>query len=293
MTDIALAVASGNTLGESPLWDPATGRLWWADISLATLHSFSPGAGDHRAVRLPRKTLGSFGFCAGGGFVVAADCALETFDETSGELRKVAAVDEALPNRLNDGKCDRRGRYWVGSMDIAISQPTGSLYRIDPEGGVEAFLSDVLTPNSIAFSPDDRTLYFADTRRFKIYAFDFDLDNGRLSNRRLFRDTTGHPGRPDGATVDSEGFLWSAEFAGARIVRYAPDGSIDSVLTLPVSQPTAVAFGGEGLSTLFITSARLHMTCEQLAAEPLAGHVLMADVGVKGLPEPKFGRAAH
>lgn len=289
MAEISVAAASADELGEAPLWSATDRKLWWVDIHRAALQSLDLATREHQTYRLPRGALGSFGFAAGGGFVVAADRALESYDPASRDLREICRVDEGLPNRLNDGKCDRRGRYWVGTLDLEISKPSGSLYRIGPDGSVKQMLSDVLTPNSVAFSPDDRTFYFSDTRRFKIYAFDFDIESGELSNQRVFRDTTGHPGRPDGSTVDAEGYLWNAEFAGSRVVRYAPDGSIDRVLELPVSQPTSVAFGGDDLSTLFITTARLKLSDAQLAAQPMAGHLLMAHVEIRGLPEPAFG----
>ena len=289
MPDVRSVFEAGDTLGESPLWCTRTQRLWWADIHKATLRSFDPVTGGSNTFQLPGKTLGSFGFHKDGGFVVALDNAMALYDPQRG-VTPLCEPEPHLPtNRLNDGKVDRRGRYWVGTMDQAIASPSGSFYRIDPDGSSHRMFEDVLTPNSVAFSPDDTVLYFSDTRRFKIYAFDLDIESGAITNRRLFRDTTGHAGRPDGATVDAQGYLWTAEFAGSRIVRYAPDGSIDREIAVPVLQPTSITFGGKDLRTLFITTARLNLTEGQLAAQPDAGNILALELDVAGVEEPCFG----
>ncbi|QDL38608.1 SMP-30/gluconolactonase/LRE family protein [Rhodoferax sediminis] len=194
----------------------------------------------------------------------------------------------APAQRYNDGRCDRQGRFWVGSMNESIT-PGGSLYRVDPDGSLTHCFGDIIVPNSIAFSPDGRFFYFADTRRFAIWRFDLDIDSGVISDQTVFAQTTGRPGRPDGSCVDSEGFLWNAEYAGGQIVRYAPDGRIDRIVALPVTHPTSVCFGGPAMDTLFITSGSMHLAKETATSEPLAGAVLAINVGVKGLPEPRFG----
>jgi sugar lactone lactonase YvrE len=289
MPEVRTAFEAKDTLGEAPLWCTQTQRLWWVDIQKATLRSLDPETGVNDSYQLPGKSLGSFGFHRDGGFVVALDNAMALYHPDRGVTPLCEPEPDMPGNRLNDGKVDRRGRYWVGSMDREIREPAGSLHSINPDGSSHRFFGDVLTPNSIAFSPDDKIMYFSDTRRFKIWAFDLDIETGDITNRRLFRDTTGHAGRPDGATVDSEGYLWTAEFAGSRIVRYAPDGSIDREIAVPALQPTSVAFGGKDLRTLFITTARLNLTDEQLAAQPEAGNILAIDLDIAGLEEPRFG----
>lgn len=289
MTEVRIAFEARDVLGESPLWCTRTQRLWWCDISKVTLRSLDPVTGASDSYGLPGKSLGSFGFHKDGGFVVALDNSMALYHPERG-VTPLCDPEPHLPgNRLNDGKVDRGGRYWVGTMDQAIREPTGSFYRIDPDGSSHRMFDDVLTPNSVAFSPDNRVLYFSDTRRFKIWAFDLDIETGAISNRRLFRDTTGHAGRPDGATVDAQGYLWTAEFAGARIVRYAPDGTIDREIAVPATQPTSVAFGGKDLRTLFVTTARLNMSEEQIAAQPAAGSILAIDLDIAGVEEPRFG----
>ena len=164
--------------------------------------------------------------------------------------------------------------------------PEGVLYLLDGRGGLIEKMSGICIPNSLAWSPDGRTMYFADSLLYTIFAYDFDCASGRMGDRKVFATTT-PPGFPDGSTVDCEGFLWNAEFNGARVVRYASDGRIDRVVELPVQRPTCCAFGGPNLDTLYITTASQNMTREELGAEPLAGALLTLDVGVRGLPEPR------
>ena len=278
-----------NILAEAPIWCDRSKLLWWANISKAELHSLDPQSGESRIFQLPGESLGSFALRESGGFILALDNKIHAYDPNSGKLQLLMEVEpDSLGNRLNDSKCDRRGRLWIGSMDKHVQSPSGSFYRIAPDLSVSKQFDDVLVPNSVAFSPDDKRLYFSDTRRFKIWTFDFDSDAGVISNRRVFADTTGRPGRPDGSTADCKGFLWNAEFAGGRIVRYNPEGGIDKVIPVPVSQPTSVAFGGADLRTLFITTARIFLTDEQLQNQPMAGNILAVDLDVPGIPEPRF-----
>jgi sugar lactone lactonase YvrE len=284
-----VATGEARQLSESPVWRPLTRRLWWVDVAHARLHSLDPSSGAREAIDLPGKAAGCCVPRASGGLAVALDGALHGFDPESGALTRLVSPESDRPlNRLNDGKADRRGRLWIGTMNAEVFEPDGALYRIAPDLRVEKQFGDVIIPNAIAFSPDDRTFYFADTRRLAIWAFDFDIAEGRIANRRVFADTSGHPGRPDGATVDAEGFLWSAEIMGGRLVRYAPDGRIDRVVPVPVPRPTSCAFGGEGLETLFVTSMSIGLDEAALAEAPGSGGLIAFRPGVRGLPEPAF-----
>jgi sugar lactone lactonase YvrE len=276
-------------LGESSLWCPRTRRFWWVDIVAPKLHAFDPADGTYTTYNLPGTSLGCCILRAAGGFVLALDQTLHSFDPQQGTLAPLVTPEGGRPlNRLNDGKADRRGRIWIGTMNRQVYDPDGSLYRVGSDLSVDHQFDDVVIPNSIAFSPDDRVFYFSDTRRATIWAFDFDLDLGRIFNRRIFSDTRNHPGRPDGSTVDAEGFLWNAEVMGGRLVRYAPDGRIDRVIGLPVPRPTSCGFGGDRLDTLYVTSMSAGLSEEQFAQAPLSGGLIAIDAGVRGLPEPFF-----
>lgn len=286
---IVAAPGAAGQLSEAPVWCGRTRRLWWVDVARARLNSLDPASGARDAFDLPGKAAGSCVLRAAGGLAVALDDALCAFDPGTAALTRLVAPENDQPlNRLNDAKADRRGRLWIGTMNAQAFEPDGALYRIAPDLAVERQFGDVIIPNSIAFSPDDRTFYFSDTRRFTIWAFDFDLAGGRIANRRVFADTTGHPGRPDGSTVDAEGFLWNAEIMGGRLVRYAPDGRIDRVVPTPVPRPTSCAFGGDGLETLYVTSMSIGLGEAELAAAPGSGGLIAFRPGVRGLPEPAF-----
>lgn len=286
---IERVIQAHDQLGETPLWCPRTGRVWWIDIEKPKLQSLDEATGRHEVYSFPSTFLGSVALHRAGGFLIALDNALHRF-EPPGTLEHL--VDVEAPDagtRLNDGRCDVRGRLWIGTMDAAIERPLGSFYRVDPDGTVRRFFGDVIVTNSVAVSPDQRTLYMSDTRRFVLWAFDLDAADGVISNRRVFVDYSGTSGRPDGACVDAEGCVWNAVFAGHRVVRYTPAGAVERVIELPVTHPTCVCFGGPDLDRLYVTTARKMLAPEVLAREELAGALLACRPGVKGLPEPLFG----
>lgn len=288
MGGVQVVAKTGDIVGESPIWSQREQALYWADLFRPAIHRLTL-AGESVETWTPPQKLGSFAIRADGTLLVAGRTGLAIFDPRNGSYTVLCNPDADRPaNLLNDGRCDRRGRFWVGSMERGQKNPVGRLYRFDAERRCSVMADDVFIPNSIAFSPDDRVMYFADTVRDEIYAFDFDVDAGALGSRRLFASTKEEPGAPDGSTVDAEGFLWNAEWRGGRLVRYSPDGRIDRVVELPVSQPTSCGFGGEGLRTLFVTTARFGLGPGGEAKEPLAGSVLALDVSVAGLPEPLF-----
>ena len=214
---------------------------------------------------------------------------LELFDLESGARRLLAAIEEDRPTtRVNDGRLDRRGRLIFGTMDEdpGGARPLGQIWSFG-DRGARVLASGVRIANSIAFSPDGRRMYFADTPEKRIRIYDYDLDSGVLSGERVFVTVEG-PGFPDGSTVDADGCLWNAEWGGGRVVRYTPDGRVDRVLLLPASQVTCCAFGGSGLDRLYVTTARTGLERSALAAEPHAGALFAFDVGVRGLADAPF-----
>lgn len=288
---IEIVVRGADQLGETPLWCDRTERLWWLDIEQPRLQSFDPSTGVHEITDLPGRFAGTQALTHSGDRLLGEDLTLYARDLHTGYRSDLLSVDARLDNRLNDGRVDARGRFWVGTMDNQLQRPNGGLYRVDPDGSVTKHASDVIVSNGIAFSPDGRTLYFTDTRQFQSFAYDLDLDDGVITNRRLFADYSATGDRPDGACVDADGCLWAAFFGGGRIVRYRPDGGIDRTVPMPVTNPTCLCFGGADLRTLYVTSATKFLTPAQRLAEPLAGSLFAIEGLGQGLPEHRFGSA--
>jgi sugar lactone lactonase YvrE len=289
--NLRCALPSDDLLGETPLWCAYTQSLLWIDIDRALLHRAHLASGRRDRFQFSARTLG--GLALGqepGSVVLSLDNTVVTFDLGAGRSTRLAEVEAAtLGTRLNDGRCDAAGRLWIGTMDQGLAAPTGAFYRVSPDGSVVRQFGEVIVSNTVAVAPDQRTLYFSDTRRYLTWAFDLDPGPGTLSNRRIFIDHRARGERPDGACVDSEGALWLAIFAGARVDRYTPDGRRACSIALPVTNPTCLCLGGPDHRTLFITTARKFLSEERLREEPWAGSVLAVDVEVPGCPEARFG----
>ncbi|TPM32832.1 SMP-30/gluconolactonase/LRE family protein [Mesorhizobium sp. B2-3-4] len=287
-TQVDVAANTGDTLGESPTWVAVRNELFWVDLRRPCLHRLRPHSGRVTTWPMP-DVAGSVVARANGDLVVALRHGLHAFDPGSGGLTLLATVEHGPPqHRLNDMKCDPAGGIICGSMWDYGLHPSGALYRVD-EAGTSALIRDrIAVPNAIAFSPDGRTLYFADTRNGDIERADFDPMDGHIGKWSLFASGLAAPGRPDGATIDAEGFLWNARYQGGALARFAPDGRLDRLVALPVSQPTSCAFGGDGLATLYVTTATQKLSDAERAQQPLAGALLALDVGVAGLPEPAY-----
>jgi L-arabinonolactonase len=288
MSKVELAVDCRNTLGEGLVWDPDGQRLYWTDIQKSELWVLDPASGAARAIAAPER-IGCFALRRGGGLVVAFASGFAFWNPQTGERRDIASFEPELANtRMNDGRTDRQGRLIAGGYDELGSGPLSSVVRLDPDLTVTRLIGEVGCANGTCFSPDGRTMYFADTPKREMWAFDYDTRTGALSARRTVARFDDQPGSPDGSCVDAEGFIWNAQWHGRRVVRYAPDGRVDRVLAVPALNPTCVTFGGRGLDTLYITTARLTMSAEEIAAEPVSGGLFAAKPGVKGLVDAKF-----
>jgi sugar lactone lactonase YvrE len=191
-------------------------------------------------------------------------------------------------NRFNGGAADPGGRFCFASMDLAESNPTGAFYCLAPDTALSQAFSGIVCSNGPAWSPDGKTMYHVDSTRRLIRAHDFDRDHGTIGAGRVFVSDEAEDFFPDGVTVDSEGFVWNCKWAGGRIVRYAPDATVDRVLMLPVPRPTRCAFVGPDLATLAVTSARVGLDAGELADAPLSGQVLLLDPDARGLPAATF-----
>lgn len=284
-----IAVAAENQLGEGVLWSPDHGEIQWTDILGRRFWAHRPADRRTRFVDLPDR-LCNFAPLGGSRLLAGFAGGLEVFDLDTGARRLIAAIEADRPTtRLNDAKLDRRGRHVFGTMDEAPDprRPIGAIWSYEAGRAPRALREGVRISNSIAFSPDGARLYFADTPHKRILMFDYDSAGGEIANERLFAEVDG-PGYPDGSTVDADGYLWNAEWGGARVVRYTPDGRVDRVLSLPCGQITCCAFGGDALDRLYVTSARVGLDAATLAKEPLAGALFVFAPGVRGLVDTAF-----
>lgn len=286
MTDILRVGSQTDILGESPVWDVREQALYWVDIRGLLIRHFDFRSAEVSAWPVP-EMAGSLAVREKGGLLLALKSGIAFFDPGTGGIESVAAPEPGRPDhRFNDGKCDPRGRFWAGTMNDVTRAPEGSLYRFDGASCVE-FESGITIPNSLCWSRDARTMYFADSLKRTLFAYDYDPDRGEPGNKRVFA-TIAEPGIPDGSTVDAEDCLWCAEYGGWKVTRFAPDGRRMRSIDLPVKQPTSCMFGGPDLDILYVTTASQRLSAEERSQQPLAGALLAMDAGVRGLPEARF-----
>jgi sugar lactone lactonase YvrE len=273
-------------LGEGPYWVPEDDCLLWVDIEGARLHrTYFPAK--ETVTDSPGPVSAAFP-AVGGGILIAGGAALTLLfpAERGGQwvARTIADTPARDGIRFNDAGVDPAGRVWVGSMHMTEAEPLGELYRLDPGGRLNPVVKNVTVSNGLGWSPDGSRLYYADSPLGRVDVFDYDPATGEAFARRTFADLSAAEGVPDGLTVDADGCVWVAMWGGSALRRFTPDGEPDAVLPVPVSQPTSCAFGGPDLADLYITSARVGLTEDQLAAQPLAGRLLHVRPGPVGLP---------
>jgi sugar lactone lactonase YvrE len=279
-------------LGESPVWHPGQGALWWCDIPGKALHRHVLASGEHTQWPLDSEP-GCIAPLPDGQWLLAQRDGLWRFDPATAQRQPLAEPPyDTARERFNDGRADPQGRLWVGTIYEPRDAPSAALYRW-AKGSLQRMAGDITVSNGLAYSPDGRTMYWSDTFAHRIHAFDFDGEQGSLSRQRVFaefakrapgQDLATYGGRPDGAAVDVEGAYWVAMFEGQRLLRLGADGSLLQEVKLPVRCPTMPCFGGPDLKTLFITTARANRPANELAGQPLAGRVLCLRVDVPGLP---------
>lgn len=280
-------------VGESPLWNADQNSLYWIDIPRSTVHCKNVDSLEHRSWVVPSEP-GCIALHANGGLVVAMRQGIAYLDTDTGAMTALAqAPYDPQTMRFNDGRCDAKGRLWIGTMYEPRDQALGSLYCLD-RGKLFERNGRVTVSNGLAFSPDGQTMYHADTTAHRIDRYRFTLDEGTCSEKSIFqsfsskRSSPDYGGRPDGAAVDSEGAYWVAMFEGARLVRFAADGAVLQEIRLPVRCPTMMAFGGCDLRTLFVTSASQHRQAAELTAHPFSGCLFSLRVNVPGRIEYKY-----
>jgi sugar lactone lactonase YvrE len=264
-------------LGESPIWDGREPALYWIDGRKPSVNRFDPATARNHAIT-PPEPVHAIALTRSHRLLCAFEASLGMIDCETGALERLVTLIEGGTDNLNDGACDRAGRFWVGSKARDWVTPVGALFRYDPDGTVQRCDEGFNLSN----------MYFIDSAPREIYAYDFDLTSGGIKNRRTLVRIAEEHGLPDGMTVDAEGFLWVAQWSGGRVVRYDADGKIERVIPMPVQRPTSVTFGGPDLTTLFVTTGTMRMTEAELAAEPLAGNLFALETEIQGLAEPRF-----
>jgi sugar lactone lactonase YvrE len=296
-TPVTCIAKSNDSLGEGCLWDAAGQALWWLDIARPSrIHRLHVGSGAHR-MWYSDLLLTAIAPRNNGTFILGAEDGVYCFDPVTGAISPFCTPPgEVAGNRFNDGACDRAGRFWLGSMqnnigskgeDTGINRSSGILHRIDAKGRSKIMLDGIGVSNGPCWSPDHKTFYFSDSSAKTIYAFDFDSANGEITKKRVFHHSQDH-GYPDGATVDAEGFVWSARWDGACVLRIDPQGRIDRVVDIPALRPTCIVFGGPDLNTAYVTSSRAHLTSDEISNRSLSGGVFCFNPGVTGLIKNSF-----
>jgi sugar lactone lactonase YvrE len=281
-----VAVDCSCTLGESPVWSAAEQALYWVDLRAPALHRLDVTTGATRTWPMP-ALIGGVVLRERAGPLVALQNGIHALDLATGECTLVVAPEPVEPDRrLNETKCDRAGRLWTSTMRDFGLTATGSLYRIGHDRVAHRVLTDLRVPNALCWSPDDTTMYLADTRDGRLRAYAWDRDGGTPGPMRVLVDDGVLPGAPDGAIVDADGCVWNARYGGGAVARITPDGVVDRVVALPVPNVTSCALGGADLRTLYVTTARQRMSAEELAAMPSAGAVFALRVSTPGLPDP-------
>lgn len=296
--EIQCIVESDNKVGETPVWSAVENAIYWIDVVRPTILRYDFCTKDVDTMELS-ETIGSIGLRKQGGLVAAMRTGFYLVDFTRRSLEHIIDPEPGQPNNtLNDGRCDRQGRFWAGSGWYALdeedsearlpSNPTAALYRLDKDRSCHRILGDIIETNTIAWSPDDTVMYVGDSGTGLIYAYDFESLTGTVSNGRVFVETYKGNMFHDGSAVDGQGYMWTGIWNGSRIHRYAPNGELIQQIEMPVRRPIAMCFGGPNMSTLFVTTANWEMSDEEKAAEPLAGSLLAFDTGIQGMPEAAY-----
>jgi sugar lactone lactonase YvrE len=274
-------------LGEGPIWDDRTRSLYFVDALNQRIHQYFPDRGTSRPFEIG-DLVSSLAFTRGDALLITLKKGLAMLDTGSGSITPLLELEVDKPaNKLNDGKCDKRGRFWIGSF--SREQGEAALYRFDPDGSLHVMQTGLTGSNGLGWSPDDRTFYLTDSGEKLIYAYEFDLETGSIDHRRDLIDLSDRDSIPDGLCVDVDGFLWSAQFGGGCVVRFDPEGKEVGRIDFPAPQTTSCAFGGSERRELYVTSAAAGMSEEDLEDYLNAGDLFRIRTEVQGLPFHPFG----
>lgn len=272
-------------IGEGPVWDVRGQRLIWVDIAGCVIHRLDPRTGSDNAISVGQPD-GAVAIAEDGALIAALMNGFAVVDPKSSNVREIVAIEKSrTQNRMNDGKCDCRGRFWAGTLAIDHTPKAGTLYRLEHANGAYAAaptLSDITVSNGLDWSLDNRSMYYIDSPTQRIDIFDFDADTGTLRNRRVFVEIPKSDGLPDGMTVDADGHVWVALFRAGKLRRYTPDAEVDMEVNVPVTLVTSCAFGGAHFDELYITTARHRLTPAEASEQKTAGGVFLCRPGPCG-----------
>ena len=286
---IDIAAEGRSTLGEGPLWDHRAGRMLWVDIADGAVNILTPSAGSTKRIELG-ENVGCLALTNRVDTVVAAlRSGWHLLDLATGERRLIASLPAPASHRFNDGAVDAAGRFWTGTLEDGERKPVGELFQLNPDLSHRAMDRGFLCSNGIAWSLDDRWMFFVDSRRDAIYRYRFELATGAIEDRELFIDTGPFSGIPDGIEIDLDGLLWCAFWDGARVVAFDRRGVPRHTIDVPALRPTSVTFGGPDFRTMYITSARMGLTPRELTDWPASGALLALERSVPGRPANVFG----
>jgi len=289
MSEVEHLISVQDEVGETPIWIPGEQAVYWIDLEGSAVHRCEPATGERKDWSLDAAVT-ALGRRASGQWILATKTGLAFWDQETNTTEFIAdptADREAI--RFNDTAVDRQGRLLAGTANVQdYEAPDGVIYRLDADLSLHEIDDGYAVSNGMGFSPDGHILYVADSFNNRIVALDYDTGTGAVSNKRTFVEVPSAEGLPDGLTVDADGFVWNAHWAGARITRYDPDGRIERQIPVPVTNATSLGFGGADMNELYITTAWFFMTDEERQAQPRAGDVFRIKTDVTGLVEPEF-----
>lgn len=276
-------------LGESPLWDADQRLLYWVDIFNHRVHQFNLLSGHDRFFDVG-DVVGPIALAGVDRLIIAQRDRVAFLDTQTGQLTPLLTLEADKPNnRFNDGKCDPQGRFWFGSISEDLNQ--ANLYRYDPNGSLHLMETGLTISNGLGWSPDGTTFYLTDSKVRQIYAYDFNAETGSIQNRRVLIDVSHEHPEPDGMAIDTDGYIWSAMWNGWCVIRFDPDGKEVIRVVLPVQRPTSCTFGGDQLTDLYITTASVGLSQQEIRKGFCAGDLFCVQTDSVGLPSYQFGRS--
>lgn len=287
---LEIVVEHASLLGEGPVWNAKQKLICWVDILNGEIHQYSPEEKKHSITEV-HQMIGSIAVCTDGNFIAALQNGFAFIDRKTGEIKMIADPESHLPNnRFNEGKCDPAGRFWAGTMALSEDPGVGNVYAMHNDLIPTKKIGEVTISNGMAWSADHKTFYYIDTPTLEIVAYDYDKATGNISSKRRIIQIEKEDGFPDGMTIDNEGMLWIAHWDGWQVTRWDPEnGKKLFIIKLPVAKITSCTFGGNGFEDLYITSAKVGLSENELKQQPLAGYLfVLRNSGFKGVPAVEF-----